>query len=114
MDRNQSVRQALCVQSYVDVSGRMGKIIVYLGTKGFILKCRCAGQPQGNKFIQSVLRGKINILVGNTIGHSKKKVFMYMCPLPNGFRDRAISHYSTLYAVQTSNTTCPHTSCKVH
>jgi hypothetical protein len=26
-----------------------------------------------------------------------KKVYMYMCPIPNGFRDRAISLYSTLY-----------------
>jgi hypothetical protein len=24
---------------------------------------------------------------------------MYMCPIPNGFRDRAISLYSTLYTV---------------
>jgi hypothetical protein len=39
-----------------------------------------------------------------------KKVYMYMYPLPNGFRDRAVS----LYTVQTSNTPCPHTSCKVH
>jgi hypothetical protein len=23
-----------------------------------------------------------------------KKVYMYMCPIPNGFRDRAISLYS--------------------
>jgi hypothetical protein len=43
-----------------------------------------------------------------------KKVYMYMCPIPNGFRDRAISLYSILYTVQTSNTPCPHTSCKVH
>jgi hypothetical protein len=41
-----------------------------------------------------------------------KKVYMYMCPIPNGFRDRAISLYRTvLYTVQTSNTPCPHTSC---
>jgi hypothetical protein len=33
-----------------------------------------------------------------------KKVYMCMCPIPNGFRDRAISLYSTLYTVQTSNT----------
>jgi hypothetical protein len=33
-----------------------------------------------------------------------KKVYMYMCPIPNSFRDRAIS----LYTVQTSNTPCPH------
>jgi hypothetical protein len=37
-----------------------------------------------------------------------------MCPIPNGFRDRAISLYSTLYTVQTSNTPCPHTICRVH
>jgi hypothetical protein len=43
-----------------------------------------------------------------------KKVYIYMFPIPNGFRDRAISVYSTLYTVQTSNTPCPHTSCKVH
>jgi hypothetical protein len=24
-----------------------------------------------------------------------KKVYMYMCPIPNGFRDRSISLYST-------------------
>jgi hypothetical protein len=39
-----------------------------------------------------------------------KEVYMYMCPIPRGFRDRAVS----LYTVQTSNTPCPHTSCKVH
>jgi hypothetical protein len=27
----------------------------------------------------------------NSIGHSEQKVYMYMCPIPNGFRDRAIS-----------------------
>jgi hypothetical protein len=44
-----------------------------------------------------------------------KKVYMYMCHIPNSFRDTAISLYSTLYTVQTSNTPCPpHTSCKVH
>jgi hypothetical protein len=26
-----------------------------------------------------------------------KKVYMYMCPIPKGFRHRAISLYSTLY-----------------
>jgi hypothetical protein len=43
-----------------------------------------------------------------------KEVCMYMCPIPNGFRDTAISLYSTLYTVQMSNTPCAHTSCKVH
>jgi hypothetical protein len=65
-------------------------------------------------YIQSVPRGKVSILGGHSIGHSKrKKVYMYMCPIANGFR--AISLYSTvLYTVQTSNTPCPHTTCKVH
>jgi hypothetical protein len=43
-----------------------------------------------------------------------KIVYMFMCPIPNGFRETAGSLYSTLYTVQTSNTPCPHTSCKVH
>jgi hypothetical protein len=39
-----------------------------------------------------------------------KTVDMYICPIPNCFRDIAISLYSTLHTV----TPCPHTSCKVH
>jgi hypothetical protein len=45
--------------------------------------------------IRDVSRGKVNILGGHSIGHSKqKKVYMYMCPILNGFRDRGISLYS--------------------
>jgi hypothetical protein len=45
--------------------------------------------------IWSVPGGKVNILGGHSIRHSKpKKVYMYMCPIPNGFQDRAISLYS--------------------
>jgi hypothetical protein len=64
--------------------------------------------------IQSVQGGKVNILGGHSIAHSKRKekVYMYKCPIPNGFGDRAISLYSTLYTVQTSNTPCPHTVVK--
>jgi oligoribonuclease (3'-5' exoribonuclease) len=54
--------------------------------------------------------GKVSILGGHSIDHSKQKMYMYMCPIPNGFQYRTIS----LYTVQTSNTPCPHTSCKVH
>jgi hypothetical protein len=36
--------------------------------------------------IQNVPGGKANILGGHSIGHSKQKVYMYMCPIPNGFR----------------------------
>jgi hypothetical protein len=37
-------------------------------------------------------------------------MYVYTCLIPNGFRDRAISLWSTLYTVETSNTPCPHTS----
>jgi hypothetical protein len=38
------------------------------------------------RFIQSVPGGEINILGGHSIGHSKKKIYVNMCPIPNGFR----------------------------
>jgi hypothetical protein len=31
---------------------------------------------------------------GHNIGHSKQKVYVYMCSIPNGFPDRPISLYS--------------------
>jgi hypothetical protein len=33
-------------------------------------------------------------------GILSKKVYVYMCPIPNGFGDRAISLYSTLFVNQ--------------
>jgi hypothetical protein len=45
-------------------------------------------------YIQGVPGGKLNILGGHRDGHSKQNVYMYMCPIPNSFRDRAISLYS--------------------
>jgi hypothetical protein len=44
--------------------------------------------------IQDVPGGKFTILGDHSIGHSKNKVYMNMCPIPNGFRDRAILMYS--------------------
>jgi hypothetical protein len=41
-------------------------------------------------FTQGVPGGKVSILGGHSIGHSKKKVYMNMCPIANAFRDRAI------------------------
>jgi hypothetical protein len=38
--------------------------------------------------IQNVQGGKVNIVGGHSTGHSKqkkKKVYMYMCPIRNGF-----------------------------
>jgi hypothetical protein len=36
--------------------------------------------------IQSTPGGKVNILGGHSIGNSKKKVYINMCPIPNVFR----------------------------
>jgi hypothetical protein len=57
----------------------------------------------------------VNILIGHSISHYKQNnAYMYMCPILNGFRDKANSPYTTLYTVEASNTPCPHTSYKVH
>jgi hypothetical protein len=45
--------------------------------------------------IQDVPGENVNILGGHSIGHSKETVYMYLCPIPNGFRDRAVSLYSS-------------------
>jgi hypothetical protein len=45
---------------------------------------------------QDVPGGKVNILGGHSIGRSEQKVCVYMCPIPNGFRDTAISLYSSI------------------
>jgi hypothetical protein len=46
-------------------------------------------------YILDVPEEKVNILGGHSISHLIKKVYMYMCPIPKDFRDRAISLYST-------------------
>jgi hypothetical protein len=60
--------------------------------------------------VQNVPGGRVSIMGGHSVCFSKQKLYMYMRPIPNGSWDRAIS----LYNVQTSNTPCPHMSCKVH
>ena len=56
--------------------------------------------------IQNVPRGRVNILGGHKIGHSKQKVYMYMCPIPNGFLDWAISLYSCRFNDKKEITCC--------
>jgi hypothetical protein len=34
-----------------------------------------------------------NVPGGHSIGHAKQKLYVYMCPVPNGFRDRTVSLY---------------------
>jgi hypothetical protein len=44
-----------------------------------------------NPCIRDAPGGNVDILGGHSIAHSKQKLYMYLCPIPNGFRDRAIS-----------------------
>jgi hypothetical protein len=62
-----------------------------------IIYLRLCGDKEGktHKNIQNVPGGKINIPGGHSIGHSKQKVCMCMCSIPNSFRDRAISLYTS-------------------
>jgi hypothetical protein len=56
---------------------------------------RCFGSIR-SRHIQGVLEGKVNIQGGHSIDHSKQKIiYIYICLVPNGFRDRAISLYSS-------------------
>jgi hypothetical protein len=41
--------------------------------------------------IRGVPGGKVSILEGHSIGHSKKTVDMNKCPIPNGFQYLALS-----------------------
>jgi hypothetical protein len=47
------------------------------------------GKPRAT-YIQGASGEKVNILGGHSIGYSKQKLYMYMCPIPNDFQDRAI------------------------
>jgi hypothetical protein len=64
----------------------------------------------GSFCVQGVPGGKVGILGGHSIGRSKQKIVYILCSIQNGFRDRAIS----LYSSQTRNTPCPLTSFRVH
>jgi hypothetical protein len=46
-------------------------------------------------YMQGVPRGKVNIMEGHSIGHSKQKMYTYKCPILNGFQYRDISLYSS-------------------
>jgi hypothetical protein len=52
-------------------------------------------------FLQAVPGGNVNIPEGHSIGHSRqKKVYMYMCPILDGFRDhRTLYRRATRHAL---------------
>jgi hypothetical protein len=45
--------------------------------------------------IQGVPGGNISILGGHSIGYFKQRNYICACPIPNGFRDTAISPYNS-------------------
>jgi hypothetical protein len=70
----------------------------------FIFASRCLATETNNVLcqrsnIQSVPGGKVNILGGHSIGHSKQNMYTYMCLVPNVFwgRDRNISLHSSKF-----------------
>jgi hypothetical protein len=48
-------------------------------------------------YIEGVQGGKLSILGGHSMIILSMKVYMYMCPIPNSFRDRVISLYSSKF-----------------
>jgi hypothetical protein len=69
---------------------------IQICTEIFTAIIRCGSCDHIPDTIQGVPGGKVNILGGHSIGHSKQNIiYTYTCPIPNGFRDRAISLYST-------------------
>jgi hypothetical protein len=67
------------------------------GFEGFMVVLPCTWSQEFQLYTQYVPGGNVNILGSHTVGHSKqKKMYIYMCPLPNGFRDRAVSLYRSL------------------
>jgi hypothetical protein len=60
-------------------------------------------------YVKDVPLGKVSIPVGNSSGHSKHKVYMYICPIPKFSEIELIE-----YTEQTSKAPCPQTSSKVH
>jgi hypothetical protein len=59
----------------------------------------------GDRSIQNVPGGKVNILGGRSIGHYKKKLYTNMCQILNGFR--YLAHRTTsLPSVSRLSTKC--------
>jgi hypothetical protein len=62
--------------------------------------------------IESVRGRKVKIVGSHSIGDSKQKIEYVRVSYSERFPRESLIHVQ--YTVQTSNTPCPHTSCKVH
>jgi hypothetical protein len=60
-----------------------------------MLSISCSIQVTCVCVIEGCPGGKVSILRGHSIGHSKEKIDVYMVATPNGFGDRDISLYSS-------------------
>jgi hypothetical protein len=64
--------------------------------------------------MRGVPEGKVSILGGHSIAHCKQIVYMYVCPILSGFKDRAISlHSSKIFVSTVSNTSIYFSSDKI-
>jgi hypothetical protein len=66
-------------------------------TYGDSISVKCAlTATQSKRKLPLLLYRVSEFSLGHSIGHSKqRKVYMYMCLIPNGVRDRAILLYSS-------------------
>jgi hypothetical protein len=69
---------------------------VYIRFRGNVYTESLSSNDRG-VHIYNVPGGKFSILGGHSIGHSKQNVYMYICPIPNGFRDRTFSLYTHIH-----------------
>jgi hypothetical protein len=67
--------------------------------------------------VQDAPGGKVNIFGCHTVGHSKQKMYMCKCPIPNGFRDASMDVIALIKEGQNAlrrKTDILNTSGKVH
>jgi hypothetical protein len=70
----------------------------------------CAAQVYQILSIQNVPRGKVSILGGHTVGHSKQKIIYVRV----SYSEQFLRYSYFTVQLQTINTPCPRMNCKVH
>jgi hypothetical protein len=72
----------------IRTEGSYGLLVGYIAVLSVPRLCRVC-QEEGSVFRE--VRGSVTL---------SRKVYMYMCPIPNGFGDKAISLYSSKIVVR--------------
>jgi hypothetical protein len=68
-----------------DIVPRHRTILPLLFSLNYTPECKVKGCHKQIKKIQSAPGGKVNIVGGHTISHSKQKKCIYTCPIPDSF-----------------------------